>query len=244
MASSSKMSSRLVRLSYSRTIPTRPIPAVQALARALNNSSSCRAAVATSPAPAPAAPAATTRTTPKRPVTRTIPISTRATTKPSKTASTIATASAPSAPPPEDRFDYGDFPAVPEINDYATLSRPSPTAQRESLGPTASPPLTNTPSASYQSLLDPSAPSQSSTSTDISSGSIHPVEVIRRTPDIPGEAVIPPGNDWGTSFQGLSSQPFDKDVAKALLKPLEPDDVEVKPGKLCSVFDLTKGDKR
>ncbi|KLT45804.1 mitochondrial genome maintenance MGM101 [Cutaneotrichosporon oleaginosum] len=44
---------------------------------------------------------------------------------------------------------------------------------------------------------------------------------------MPGEA-----HDWTTSFRGLSAAPFDKDVANALLKPLSPEDVEMKPDGL------------
>ena len=51
-----------------------------------------------------------------------------------------------------------------------------------------------------------------------------------RSPDIPGEVAAPAGSDWSTSFYGLSQQPFSKEVAEALLRPLEPDDVELKPG--------------
>ncbi|TXT05949.1 hypothetical protein VHUM_03710 [Vanrija humicola] len=47
---------------------------------------------------------------------------------------------------------------------------------------------------------------------------------------MPGEARI--ADDWTTSFRGLSERPFDKDVADALLKPLDPDDVEIKPDGL------------
>lgn len=36
--------------------------------------------------------------------------------------------------------------------------------------------------------------------------------------------------DWSTSFHGLSEQAFSKDIADTLLAPLDPLDVEVKPG--------------
>ena len=44
-----------------------------------------------------------------------------------------------------------------------------------------------------------------------------------------GEAVV--GQDWSTSFAGLGQEAFPKEVGEALLKPLAPADVEVKPGK-------------
>lgn len=39
-------------------------------------------------------------------------------------------------------------------------------------------------------------------------------------------------NDWSTSFHGLSSKPFDKEVAQILMRPLDIKDIEIKPGML------------
>jgi hypothetical protein len=39
-------------------------------------------------------------------------------------------------------------------------------------------------------------------------------------------------SDWSRSFHGLSSQPFDKEITEVLLAPIEPADVEIKPGTL------------
>ena len=36
--------------------------------------------------------------------------------------------------------------------------------------------------------------------------------------------------DWSRSFHGLSSQPFDKDISDILLAPVDPLDIEIKPG--------------
>jgi len=38
--------------------------------------------------------------------------------------------------------------------------------------------------------------------------------------------------DWSRSFHGLSSQPFDKEISDILLTPVDPIDIEVKPGML------------
>jgi hypothetical protein len=40
------------------------------------------------------------------------------------------------------------------------------------------------------------------------------------------------GHNWSSSFYGLSTEKFPKDVSDILLEPINPDDVEVKPGKL------------
>jgi hypothetical protein len=38
--------------------------------------------------------------------------------------------------------------------------------------------------------------------------------------------------DWYTSYHGLSVQPFPKEAAEILMAPIEPLDVEIKPGEL------------
>ena len=37
--------------------------------------------------------------------------------------------------------------------------------------------------------------------------------------------------DWSKSYFGLSAQPFAKEIAEVLMAPLDPMDVEMKPGK-------------
>lgn len=46
---------------------------------------------------------------------------------------------------------------------------------------------------------------------------------------MPGEQAV---EDWTTSFKGLSERPFEREVADALLKPLDASDVEIKPDGL------------
>jgi hypothetical protein len=38
------------------------------------------------------------------------------------------------------------------------------------------------------------------------------------------------GHNWSSSFFGLSTERFPKEVADILLEPVNPDDVEIKPG--------------
>lgn len=38
-------------------------------------------------------------------------------------------------------------------------------------------------------------------------------------------------NDWSRSFHGLSIEPFAKEVADVLMMPLQPEDIEIKPGE-------------
>lgn len=44
------------------------------------------------------------------------------------------------------------------------------------------------------------------------------------------QASYPGGNDWSRSYHGLSTQPFEKDVADVLQAPIDSLDIEVKPG--------------
>ena len=37
--------------------------------------------------------------------------------------------------------------------------------------------------------------------------------------------------DWSKSYSGLSVQPFAKEIADVLMAPLDPMDVEIKPGE-------------
>jgi hypothetical protein len=136
-------------------------------------------------------------------------------------------------------FDDLDFP-LPEpdmdIEDYAHLSRPpaslstnapaAPSRARKSTSqapytptPTASPPLTHLPNASYEPLPLATVGEASRGSAAVSSR-------------IQGEVSAPVGQDWSTSFQGLSEKPFAKEVAEALMRPLDARDIEVKPGEL------------
>lgn len=48
----------------------------------------------------------------------------------------------------------------------------------------------------------------------------------RNLQNSPGDA----GNDWSRSYFGLSSEAFPKQVADVLMAPIEPLDVEMKPG--------------
>ena len=45
-------------------------------------------------------------------------------------------------------------------------------------------------------------------------------------------AVDESGTDWSRSFHGLSATPFPKEVADVLLAPIDPGDIEMKPGTL------------
>lgn len=39
------------------------------------------------------------------------------------------------------------------------------------------------------------------------------------------------GNDWSKSYHGLSTQPFSKEISDLLQAPIDPLDIEMKPGK-------------
>ena len=47
---------------------------------------------------------------------------------------------------------------------------------------------------------------------------------------ISGPPNDPSAPDWSKSYFGLSTQPFPKEAAEVLMQPVDPDDVEIKPG--------------
>jgi len=64
------------------------------------------------------------------------------------------------------------------------------------------------------------APSKNGTASLSSGLSDQPIKL---TEDDPSRV------DWTSSFHGLSVEPFAKEAADVLLKPIEPEDVEIKP---------------
>ncbi|TYJ54211.1 hypothetical protein B9479_005137 [Cryptococcus floricola] len=120
-----------------------------------------------------------------------------------------AAAAKPAAPPMAEAVPES-FPDMPFeetlIEDYAHLAPPTAAP---------SPPLTNLPDQSYQPLPSATAPEN----LGLGQGN-----------KIPGEAAV--GQDWSTSFAGLSEKPFPRETAEALLRELKPDDVEIKPDGL------------
>jgi hypothetical protein len=50
------------------------------------------------------------------------------------------------------------------------------------------------------------------------------------------------GTDWSRSFQGLSTSPFPKEISDILLAPVEPMDIEIKPGQAQVVWYSTSTD--
>jgi len=63
------------------------------------------------------------------------------------------------------------------------------------------------------------------------------VNTVVETPEIAVE-VMGDGSstDWSKSYHGLSTQPFVKEVADILMAPVEPTDIEIKPGEFAFGF--------
>ncbi|KAG9061728.1 hypothetical protein KI688_006878 [Linnemannia hyalina] len=47
-----------------------------------------------------------------------------------------------------------------------------------------------------------------------------------------GDRSLEEGEDWTRSFSGMAIEPFEKEVAEILMKPLDADDIEIKPDGL------------
>lgn len=59
---------------------------------------------------------------------------------------------------------------------------------------------------------------------------------VEATPEVGAGNDAGAGNgvtDWSKSYHGLSTQAFSKDIAEILLSPIDPLDVEMKPGSFC-----------
>lgn len=141
------------------------------------------------------------------------------------------------APPSQPRPVSAGTSAAARAPRRAVAPRPAPGSYQGDQ-PTPSPPMTSLPSGpSTLPMIGGHAgmPIPATLLAAESAGSD-----MARQPDISGEVSAPAGSDWTTSFYGLSQQPFSKEVAEALLKPLEPEDVELKPGMLPILQCLTK----
>ena len=84
---------------------------------------------------------------------------------------------------------------------------------------TSNPPFSQPPSSSPPTTK-PATSSKSGTASLASGLSDQPVKLAE---DDPSQV------DWTSSFHGLAVQPFSKEAAAILLKPLNPEDVEIKP---------------
>lgn len=42
--------------------------------------------------------------------------------------------------------------------------------------------------------------------------------------------------NWSTSFHGLSTQPFSREISDILMQPVDMDDIEIKPGKITDIM--------
>jgi hypothetical protein len=102
------------------------------------------------------------------------------------------------------------FTASYRRNAEATAAIPKPSAPASS--------FTQTPPSSRTSK--PAESSKSGTTSLTSGLSDQPIKL---TEDDPSHV------DWTSSFHGLSVEPFSKETADILLKPLDPEDVEIKP---------------
>lgn len=57
------------------------------------------------------------------------------------------------------------------------------------------------------------------------------LEIPPLLPSLPDVMGSDGARDWSKSYFGLSAQPFSKEIADVLMAPLDPNDVEMKPGK-------------
>ncbi|KAH8084050.1 mitochondrial genome maintenance protein [Filobasidium floriforme] len=172
-----------------------------------------RAAAATSTSTVPSRPASDVAKTPQR---RTVYARVA---KPAGTTSTYRRTpvkpAAAAAPTPRNAVESSE-PSMPDLDaldaEEASFPDPQPVAELPDYVRLA-PPIDH--SGAPARRTEPALPSPAL--------SEHPVHAGRN---------IEVGEDWTTSFYGLSAKPFPKDVANVLLRPLAPTDIEIKPDGL------------
>ncbi|KAK7512553.1 mitochondrial genome maintenance protein MGM101 [Phyllosticta citriasiana] len=113
-----------------------------------------------------------------------------------------------------------------------TYNNSKPTPARSGYSSTATTTTNSTPSA-------PPAPRANSSPNGNSNGDGNGAPPTRSLDeglqDAPVDMPLPPDGevnsqpDWSRSFHGLSATPFSAEAAAALLEPLNPDDIEIKP---------------
>lgn len=109
--------------------------------------------------------------------------------------------------------------AMDSVDDYEPIPEvPLPTPARTK-APTLGPRITS--NSHFPSVPFPLASGPSITSTSVISPTMIDNLSISATPS---------GVDWTTSFHGMSAQPFSQRAAELLMKPLRPDEIEIKPG--------------
>jgi hypothetical protein len=113
--------------------------------------------------------------------------------------------------------------ATPSTTATATASKPPaidsalpPGLEDDVPPPTVDATAKETPSTSYASTAFPSG----------STFPQAPIQVLS-TPTATGAAE---DVDWQTSFHGISTVPFSQKQAEVLMRPLEPREIEIKPG--------------
>lgn len=120
----------------------------------------------------------------------------------------------------------------------ASYTRPIPTAPKTAAGA-----ATNTPSQATPDIVDEPVLPPDEIQVEKIERVRAPISVRSNVPAsetalafageaLPEPTTDPTGTDWYTSYHGLSVQPFSKEIAETLMAPIDPMDVEIKPGKL------------
>lgn len=148
---------------------------------------------------------------------------------------TAATAAVKTAPAANSKTPYSNYKSAAPMapaktprkttkSQVAAPGEPAPKPSEPVFDPTFPVPQPAAALPDYAALAPPLHPTPPS---PLPPHSIHLVEA-------PGFAdsaeSLHAGSDWSTSFHGLSSKPFDKEVAQILMRPLNIKDIEIKPG--------------
>lgn len=133
-----------------------------------------------------------------------------------------STAAPASSYPRKTSTPFRKAPASPTPSRASISSTPAPAAAANDLPP---------PPPSFEDIAGPARPAASSSKFSRAPPGQSPPAPLTAFPD-ENYTGLPnvEGADWSTSFSGLSTQPFDEKAAAVLLKPVTPEEIEVKPG--------------
>ena len=142
---------------------------------------------------------------------------------------TATRAYATATPRPTARTTYASRTAT-----RTPAARASTTTEKSSSA--ATPNDVDVPPEAYSAQPEsvPSSSALQDVSVPLTTGALSsfvPVE-FAESAAISGSPADPNAPDWSKSYFGLSTQPFPREVAETLLAPVDPMDVEIKPGTL------------
>ncbi|KAG0325910.1 hypothetical protein BGZ99_010437 [Dissophora globulifera] len=142
------------------------------------------------------------------------------------TRATTSKSATSTAAPTYSKSEFSTTPGSSATSTYATKSFTASPASTASTSSSSSEPL------SFSDDSDSSffGAATTSTTTNVGGGAGQEVTTTGLKDGVIGDSATEDVHDWTRSFAGMATEPFEKEVADLLMAPLDPDDIEMKPG--------------